>query len=102
MSWELPTGKTFLCPKARGVLARCLYVLMRKNIFLTMFDKVKQAFVRDPDGYYLEFCRLFAKRALETSFSPNYILSYKFLKTFRRKPQCTYKQLSFSLQLQSS
>ena len=68
MSWEWPTGKTFLCPKAPGVLARCLYVLMRKNIFLTMFDKVKQAFVRDPDGYYLEFCRLFAKRALVTSF----------------------------------
>ena len=58
-------------PKGSGGAGKVLVCFDEKNTFLTMFDKVKQAFVRDPDGYYLEFCRLFAKRALETSFSPN-------------------------------
>ena len=47
---------------------------IEKPVFVIVWCKVKQAFVRDPDGYYLEFCRSIPKLTQNQIFSPTIFL----------------------------
>ena len=51
--------------------------LLRNCFFFIVWSKVKQAFVRDPDGYYLEFCRSFTKLTQDQIFSTTIFLLLK-------------------------